>query len=275
MMLAALTLMWGCSSSSDKDDEEGEIIDPPFTATSPWHTVNVPPMWQIDWTGNDQRPNWEEPVPSKYESWMIVQVQLPNLIATDVSDDDLMAIFIDDEIRGLSSKATSVTGGDEEKTYFILKTFGNPKTDSNKNISIKYYSSKLHHLFTVNNGDTFFTSEGDVGVTHDFIPPFLLGASKYPVVMYDLISFTIDPESTEGFVPHANDIVAAFVGDECRGYTTVGESLYNARVTVTVYSKAEGEQVKIRYYSVNKNAVREFDTTVETRPGTRMSQISI
>ena len=282
MMLAALTLLWGCHHSSNDPDPEPEP-DPgpgPVNPTpSPWLSVSEKPDWQIDWSANDTRPAWEEPDVADYETWMIIMVRLPEVIAPYVSDDDMMAVFINDEIRGLSTKATFLNNEgeeavNEEYAYFILKVYGNLGSNRKELFCIKYYSSQLHQLFSVE-GEEMFVPEGDYGVTNDFIPPLLFGSSKYPVVMYWAVGFTIDMDQQEPLMPSPGDIVAAFVDGECRGCDVIGDRLFSGRVALTVYSKQAGEHITLKYYSVSKKAIRVFENVATTKSGNSTLQLSI
>jgi hypothetical protein len=62
MLLAVLTMLWGCSSDSDDGDKlEGSSFAPVEK-----------PSWTIDMMANDPVPTWQAPDPSKYESSMII-----------------------------------------------------------------------------------------------------------------------------------------------------------------------------------------------------------
>ena len=63
-MLAVL--IWACDSS-DSDSEELA-----FTETE----VSEAPVWQMDWTNNQEKPNWTEPDESVYENSTILKVQI-------------------------------------------------------------------------------------------------------------------------------------------------------------------------------------------------------
>ena len=280
MMMAALTLLWGCHHSGnhpdpDPDPEPGPgPVDP--TPSSPWLSVSEIPVWEIDWSSNDPRPDWKDPDISAFESWMIIRVKVPNDIDPYVSDEDMMAVFINDELRGLSTVASYVYQDAETAVgqYFIVKAYGNLSTDIKEKFSIRYYNSKLHQLFAVED-EAKFVPEGDYGVTNNYVPPLLLGASKYPVIMDWGVRFSIDQEQVEPLVPTPGDLVAAFVDGECRGGCIIGGSLFNAISILTVYSKQEGEQVTLKYYSVSKKAIRVFDNVTTTRKGNKVTQISI
>ena len=57
------------------------------------------------------------------------------------------------------------------------------------------------------------------------------------------------------FTPAYGDIVAAFVGSECRGVGTAGKSF-------TVFRISADETIQLRYYSTEKTGVYRFLQTV-------------
>lgn len=143
LVLAALTFAWGCGSSSDELDPKPDPVNPPVpndttvtpppTPVSPWVSVVTSPVWYIDWNYTDERPDWKDPDFRKYENWMVVMVKMPDPLITYISPDDMMAIFINGELRGLSSVATVMNkegdGASEQSTYFIVKVYSNSTSD--------------------------------------------------------------------------------------------------------------------------------------------------
>ena len=280
MMVAALVILGSCHHSGNTPDPDPgpdpDVPVPNQNEQSPWLSVNVRPEWDIDWSSNDPRPDWVDPDVSIYESWMIIMVKVPEPIVPFVSNDDMMAVFINDEIRGLSSVATAINENeddDKENTYFIVKTYGNASSKGEQ-FSIRYYCSQLHQLFVVDEEEKF-VPEGDLGVSHDYVPPLLLGSSKYPVVMFWSLRLNIDQEQEEPIEPDPGDLLAAFVGGECRGTTILGGKLFDSYANITVYSKQEGEKITLRYYSTKKEAIRIINTNVTTKSGSKQTQISI
>ena len=278
MVLAALTFVWGCGSSSS-DDPDPIVPEPTPTPnpTTAWVDVSDAPEWKIDWTSNDQRPDWTTPDPANFETWMILMVRLPEDIANVVTEDDMLAVFIDGECRGVSNLASVIQrdGSEaEQKTYFIVKFYGHAFNGNRQPYTVKFYSSQLHHIFSVD-GEDYFVPEGELGIQSDYVPPFLMGASKYPVVMNLLIKFNIIEDESDPFISLPNDMVAVFVGDECRGYQPIGSSKLSSYISVTVYSKQEGEPISLRYYSSRKNAVQTISSDVTTKPGIRMTNANL
>lgn len=230
ILLAGL-LLGACSSSDDNN-----TTNITYTEVSP----SEAPLWQIDWSNNQERPDWKAPDVSDYENWTILKVKIEQALIPFVSEGDLMALFVNGEMRGLASPAVSVDDNQTNSGKFLVKVYGNEAGTETVNMSLQYYSSTLKHLFTLT-GDINLDSDETTGIDEDFIPEFTLGPSKYPVVMAfdgkDLLT-------KASIVPAKGDCLAAFVGDECRGVcASPAENL-----TWVVYGRQEGESLTVKYY---------------------------
>ena len=243
MLLAVLTMLWGCSSDSDDGDKlEGSS----FVSAEK-------PSWTVDMKANDPVPTWPDPDPSKYESWssMIIMVCLEEQLARYASDDDKMTVFIGDECRAMPAPLQKDYSG---KCYFVLKIDGN-STDRDVPFSLCYYAAKIHHLFKLNATQTFVPST-TYGTDKDFVPQLIKGSSRYPV-QGDL---TVKLPDTAPFTPSDDDFVAVFVGDDCRGVGTVGQPF-------TVFLTSAGETPHVRYYSAQKGGVYTFKQSLTIAAG--------
>ena len=180
-------------------------------------------------------PQWTPPTPSLYENKMIVMVRLQDELAAYSTADDLMAVFVGDECRALSTRGS---GG--EKVYFVLNIYGNA-TSSPEYFTICYYSSGLQQLFRLSGYDQF-SSELNWGTGGDFVPDLMQGATKYAqrtILTINAATGTDIPTDA------ASDLVAVFVGGKCRGTGRPGEPF-------TVYHQS-GERAQLRYYSAGSN----------------------
>jgi len=258
MMTAMLTLVWACGSSDD--DNEGDTSD---NGLNKYTLVSMRqiPDWKIDWNYNDQKPSWTAPEAADYENWMIAMVTLQDELVPYSSDDDLMAVFIGDEIRAVNGPArVSFSGGTStDKVRFILKILGNEAADKKVHLTVKYYCSKLNQIFTLEGSDTF-SAEKVWGVDDDLVLPLLDGSSKYPlhtrlnVSLHSLLKY---------FTPSADDMVAVMVGDECRGVTTVGDGLLTLPVSFTVYGNKEHETGWLFYFNEESSEIWNLNTEVD------------
>lgn len=233
MLMAVLTLVWGCSSDSDNNTSNSTFV------------ASEAPNWKIDWTSNDSRPTWTEPNPSLFESSMIIMVKLQDELVPYCTKEDLMAVFINNECRAISKP-----DGDDKDIYFILNIHGNG-TDREVRFTLNYYCASLKQLFTVSEVGTF-RAEKNYGTETDFIVHILKGSTKYPVQSPLQVAL---PEQ-KPFETTSNDLIAAFVGNDCRGVCKPGE-------TLTVYSPQAGETVQLRYYSEQKKGIYTSPKTIQ------------
>ena len=231
-VLLASLILGACSS----DDEEA------YTAVS----QDAAPVWQIDWSNNQERPDWTEPDASLYENWTILKVQIEDALLPYASEGDLMALFVNGEIRALASPAVSLTGGQTTNGKFLMKAYGNETGSETLNMSLRYYSQTLKHIFTLTD-DIVLDSDETTGIDEAFVPEFTLGSAKYPVTA------TVDVAATlakAGLTFAKGNSVAAFVGDECRG---VGDWSLNG--DLIAFLREKGEAVTLKYYDVAKGVL--------------------
>lgn len=227
MLTAVLTMAWACSSDSDD------------TPTNYTFEQAAMPMWSVDLTGSDNAPAWTAPDPSLFESSMFIMVKLQDELAAYSTDGDLMAVFIGDECRTVPAiRNVDKNGG----IYFVLKIRGN-STERDVNFALRYYCAQLRRVFTLQ-GTEKFATERTYGFDEDFVPPLLLGCTKYPVQQ----TLTVQLPSTTPFIPGESDIVAVFAGSECRGVGVAGQPF-------TVFRTTDGETLDVRYYSAKQVGV--------------------
>lgn len=234
VLLASLVL--GACSSSDDDNN----VNDPKNAAYMETTVTEAPAWQIDWSNNQERPNWTEPDGSLYANWTILKVQIEDALKAYASDGDLMALFVNGEIRALAKPAVSVGGG-TATGKFLMKAYGNETGSETVNMSLQYYSSTLKHLFTLTD-DITLDADVTTGIDEAFVPKFTLGSVKYPVQK------TVDVEpllNKVGLTPVSGNMVAAFVGEECRGTVSLASS---GSTQLLIFGRNAGESLTLKYY---------------------------
>lgn len=201
--------------------------------------VTEAPDWKVDWSYNQERPDWQAPNASDYASFTVMLIKIEEVLQPYASTDDLLAIFVGDELRGLASPAY-VMGSENEPVSFVLKAFTNESSGDTMDVTLKYYCAKASQIFSLSTSIVFDSET--IGVEEEFVPKFSEGSPKYPVVN------TIDAAdllAQAGITPADGDQVAVFVGDECRGVLTLpleeGELL-------DVYLREEGEEITLMYY---------------------------
>ena len=99
------------------------------------------------------------------------------------------------------------------------------------------------------------------GLDEDLIPQFTLGSSKYPIV-FDVDLISLAPQLTTTVTPEIGDIVAVFVGDECRGVQTLDARLLNTSTIMTVYARQQLESYTVKYYQHSTKQVTTFSTPI-------------
>ena len=245
MILLLASLTFGACSSDDDNTSAGYTVE----------TVSQAPAWQVDYSGSESRPDWQEPNTGDYENWSIMLVQLEDALKPYVSGEDLMALFIGGQLRGLTSPATSQgTGSENDKGSFVLKAYGNEADQNVVSLTLSYYCSQLKQTFS-RTVQMRYDMGKVYGLDEDLIPQFTLGAAKYPVVKQ------VNPASLTAFAnaaitPAEGDIVAAFVGSECRGVSTLN--------SLTVFGRSAGEHVTLKYYQAATGKVYTFPDAVVT-----------
>lgn len=217
-------------------------------------SVGEAPKWQIDWSYNQARPDWQEPNASDYANFTVMFVTIEEALQPYVSDDDLMAVFINGEIRGLSGPATDVSTGKPDATHFLLKAYGNENIGDLLTITLQYYNAQLKQVFS-RSTTMICNEEADFGIEEDFVPDFTFGSPKYPVVTSLYVTSTI---AAEGIRPSDGDMVGAFVGDECRGVITwsVNEGQWPV---LNAYKRNAEETVTLKYYDSANSSIITLD----------------
>ena len=216
-------------------------------------TTEEAPQWQVDWSYNQQRPNWTNAAKGTYENWSIIYVHIEEELQPYVTADDLMAIFVGGELRGLASPTVNMGAtGNSVNTTFLLKVWGNEANDQLVDITLKYYNSQLNQIFSLS--DTFTVGEVE-GVGSDFTPPFTLGSAKYPVTTVTNVSDLLD---LMGLTPAPGDMMGAFVGDECRGLLKAEDANMAAGV-LTVYLHDANETFTLKYYQAATGRIYQIE----------------
>ncbi|WP_027449956.1 hypothetical protein [Xylanibacter brevis] len=241
ILMAALTLAWGCSSDSDDNQQwRGSVF-----------ALSVKPTWAIDWSSDVAQPNWQAPAPTKYECSMHLLIRLSDELSGHSTDDDQMAVFIGDECRGVSSRNLLSDG----KVAFLLHVKASSE-ETGQPMELRYYCGGIHHLnkmqlevpFTPNN--FFQPYKQDLAISD--------GSTKYPVVSQLTVTLPLQLP----FTVNSRDQLAVFVDNECRG---VGErdAENPDQWHITVCGVQAGETAQIRYYSTEKRGTFTIQESIQ------------
>lgn len=236
-MIAVLTLAWGCSSD---DTEEGR----------PLFAVGAKPAWKIDWTWHDAMPDWEDPPSTQFECSMNMLLELSQEFLPYSTDNDVMAVFINGECRGVGYRNVTRDG----RVLFLLHVKGTSE-ETGAQMQLQYYCSNMKQLFTENDLPPF-TPNNLMDEAFRIILSPIENGPKYPittaltVMLPDIMPFSITD----------NDVMAVFVDDECRGFCTRNEILYPGWRGM-IYSRQNNETAELRYYSAVNGGIYTFVST--------------
>ena len=235
---------WGCSSGGDADNgnnggnTQSDIV---YTATF----VSAPrPSWAIDWTSDATMPDWQEPTSEDFECSMDLLVTLGEDYLPYSTDDDVMAVFIGDECRALSYRNVMTNGN----VAYLLHVRGNSE-EVDHPMRLHFYCDQLHTM-NITEAIPPFTPNNLMGEAYQSILDLGDESIKYPystemaVVLPDKLPFTVSD----------GDMLAVFVGDECRGIGICDPELFEGW-RIVVYSKQPHETAQIRYYSAEKGGI--------------------
>ena len=233
-LVAAIVLTTvACSSDSSSDEVNYTFV-----------SKTEKPNWQVDLSGNEALPTWQDPAQS--ENYMYLTVKLQDELVPYSTNDDRMATFRDDECCSIVSHPSK---HDDGSIYFVLKIHGN--TTKIDLLTLKYYSGGLHQIFSMNREIPFIADYSFGGDEYDLIPPLITGCKKYPVYTeYDTAKLQLPAEATD------DDLIGAFVGSECRGVCKPGN-------TLTILGLLDGEQAELRYYNAAKGGIYTFKEKVQ------------
>ena len=223
------------------------------------------PQWRVDWSYNQERPDWQEPDASDYVNFSVMLVTIEEALQPYVSEDDLLALYVGDELRGLAEPALDMTAGTTDPTRFVLKAYGNESDGERIDATLKYYNAQLRQVFT-RSATMMYDVEVVLGIDEPFSPAFTLGSAKYPVVT------TLDVAAilaSAGITPADGDIAAAFVGDECRGVADLSPATddddyaTDDTSTLTVFLLEDDENVIVKYYDAAGSRIITFGGSVK------------
>lgn len=256
VLMAVLTIAWGCSS-------DGDDTNPP---SHPRYTVMeapTAPSWDyikdINWMSDEPLPDWAAPDPLQFESTMVLQVKLDEDLFSYASDKDLMSVTKGEECRALSlCNFKEVQGTGESVAYFILAIKGN-NDERDALLSVNYYCENLKQTFVMKDIMPFVPDlvYGIYDDSENFQPYFSMGSTKYPVKPIVSISLSGDLP----FTMQAGDKLALFVGDELRGSTEINQNTTLDNIVCVLFSKQAGEEVNVRYYSQQQAKIYQLNQT--------------
>lgn len=245
ILAAVLTMAWGCSSG---DDTPANINNKEGQGEQQWtgstFAASEKPTWAIDWSSNVTKPDWQEPDATRFECSMTMLIRLGQELTPYSTDNDVMAVFIDGECRGVSYRNQLQNG----RVAFLLHVKGTGD-EANRRMELRYYCDRLHHL-NVTSAISPFVPNNVMDKTYQIDFNIDKGSTKYPLAT----NLTVMLPKQLPFVETSGDMLAVFVGGECRGIGYQGGDLYDGW-RVKVAGTQAGETAEIRYYSADKAGI--------------------
>lgn len=242
LLFTVVVLTAACSKSDDDDVNEEN-------SGNGGESKNINRNWknfqesglslEFNFFGNDSRPDWQSPSPYDFESFMILKATLPFELRSTARADDMIAVYIKDELRAVASPSVKEFNDDDNYTY-ILKVLGNDERSIRQHFTYKYYSSYYNRIFEESDLGHFM-AENVIGVDSEFV---LTGLWENLNDIYPVQSF-IELTLPDDIEPEKDEFVTAFVGNELRGLARATPS--DQTVLLQVFGKEEGEQATICY----------------------------
>ncbi len=209
-------------------------------------------------TTRAQTPNWQVN-PAGFESSMTLIGRVLRQGTPMGNPADLLAAFVGDEVRGVTSPVD--VGG---QPLFFLTVFAN--TDG-KTVTFKTYDAEngvVHRAVEI----VAFQTNGIEGTvadpfnwTADLLdsgaPTWVVNAADYVASMTVTAVLSIENEEAV-----AEDLLAAFVGEEVRGVATAVELNQQVVFFLTLHANQSGEPVHFRIYDASTQTVYEVAETL-------------
>lgn len=188
------------------------------------------------------------------ENSMTAVVAIPEELQFAASGDDEVAAFVGGE---LAAAGVPVQAADGTVAYALTIR----KTDSQANdVAFRYYNARNSYLYATGTV-TQFAPDAAFGTLDE---PQVLPIStqgKYPFQMTAHVAL---PEHLAAYAD-AQDELAAFAGDECRG---VAEWTGAGRCRLTIIGNADPADIHLRYYSSRNAYLYQTDTLFPFQAGT-------
>lgn len=157
--IGAALLFAACSTSDDDPTE----LTPPATE----------PEKEVPTTGTDERPDWDsyrmDSHPWSQE--MSLKIGIQEELAGSASADDMACAIVNGEIRAWDNTPQSW----ENTIMFDLIISGEANSGM---VTLKYYSAKLHRIFTVENWCPFNANTSPTDGGRPYMPEFFIAATK-------------------------------------------------------------------------------------------------
>lgn len=193
----------------------------------------------------------------KEHGFMDLYARLPEVVRPYMSDRDNMAAFVNDQPCSIVKNHN----GDK----FELKMRG---SEGDK-VSFRYYCDSLHYVFTSADCLTYADSESWGSKSDYNVLP--LQTAQQLVTMNGVFSVDFYMAFNTELAP--GDMLAAFVGEECRG-VAIGE-MYNDKLIFDMDIRGTlgvKEQFTLKYYNISKQYMFNCDQIFDFEPAGKIGE---
>lgn len=244
----SLTALWSCGSDSGNNGGS----DKPSTSPKP--------NWVITSQGSgEEAPNWTVGKVENYELSMSLGVKLNPILAQFAGTGDMIAAFINEECRCVTSPSIHNMGTLVPIVSAGLNIVGN---GNDGHITFKYYCARLRHIFVLNNYMDFNPNQSpsQAGVTYEL--PFETQDGLLSV-QYTLTL----PDGVELNLADGDEIAALTADGKCRSVTSWG-SQTTALINVLA---SQGSRLNIMFYDNSEHILYQATETITLTNGSPKS----
>lgn len=228
---------------------ESFVQQPPVWNSVGGITFNTSPEWILDLKENDAIPDWQAPDQHLYPGSMTAIIRLTPYLEKHLALNDKMAAMIGDKCHGVAQPMVI-----DGVNYFYIQI--KAASDEQGDVIFKYYSNKNNKLYT-SAEKVPYRIDKIYGTSQAPAYPDFESSGRYPVFM----NVFLQPDmQTIPFEVQPGDMIAAFVGNECRGSVTLNSINYNNKIfNIEIRGKETGESVTLKYYSNAKKMIYQLD----------------
>lgn len=228
-----------------------EIALPPTDWTVAFGGGMETPDWQPAQAAPMTAPGWQNPDMHVYPASMTAIIRTSDYIRPDITADDRLAAFIGTECRGV---AEQIEGADGETLYLLQVKADQSEVDE---VEFRYYSARKQEIFIASERVSF---EADITMGSVDTPTEMTWNSQGELPYYMDVEVSVDLSSFDDATVADGDMVAAFVGDECRGMDTAetddnGNFVFRFRM----WGRNVSEQFAFKYYTATLKDVYTYE----------------
>ena len=215
--------------------------------------AEAPTNWTVEFTGGMETPQWEvvKPAPMSAPAWkapdmyvypasMTAVVRMSDYIHPDITEDDLFGAFIGGECRGLGSAVQNADG----ETLFLIQV--KAAQSETRKVEFRFFSAKKQELFVTGEVVGF---EADETLGSVDAPCSLTWNSLGELPYYMDLDVRVNLSAFDQGSVAEGDVVAAFVGEECRGLGQAVQTDEGYAFQFRTWARNASEKLSLRYYT--------------------------